>query len=277
MEPNQRKRLNGWLRKQLYQSDTKVRKISIHHVDGKGQARSEIASFKLEEDPAPEALDDLVGEIEQAYTCDAEGLGDHQKYVILVHFSDDSTRRCVVSWSAPADEFSDPLDTEGASKGGILGQAMRHAEVFMKMTTLATGQTMSTQARTIQRLSEENERLSEKLLSHVQVMEDLSSQKHDRDLRTYESQTKQEMIRGLGTKVMNVLLPVVANRIGKGNLLKGKRTPTEEIMNNLVESLKPEQLTTLSAGLTADQQVLLFELITTIAGPPSNGVAADKD
>lgn len=261
MEINQKKRLQSWLRKQLYGSDTKVEKITLHHVNSKGQQGPEIGVIKLEVTPKPgEEFDSLVAEIETSYSCDAEGLGDHQKYVVHACFTDEEKRRLVLSWTPVQDEYADPFNTEGATQGGLTGQAMRHAETFMKMTVMASGQNMVQLQRENQRLAEQNEKLHERVMEFSELVEDLRSRKHERELEAYQAETKNEIVRDIGNKISTVILPIFANRLAKGQLMKGT-SPKEDLIKSLIEKMTPDQLTSIAGVLKPDQQVIMFELI----------------
>lgn len=265
-----RSNLQDWLNRVFYgdREEGPCVRLVLRHIDGKGRSSeaNEVMNLNIPHGEHHVTLDEdevegLINDIANAADQDALGLGGHNRYKLLAYFKHAARplTRFTFRITVDSDDEHDSEFTEDASKTGLLGQTMRHQEVTMRTAFGHLSQVMNIMHRNMAMLATHNEKLMEERRENFEMMEDLKSQRHERELMTAEAEIKQEGIRALIEKG-NILLPVVVNRIaGKKVLAEGN--PELEVMQSFAESLSPQQAAAMMKVMTPEQQVAFSEMM----------------
>lgn len=262
-----REKLKDWLSRQFYGADSEVGpccKLVCRHLESKAGDVFQIMVpnnelvVKVDDDE----LEIMVNQIEGSVLEDAEGIGGVQKYRLLAYHT--KAARPVARFTfrmtgADLDEYEDNF-TEGASAKGHMGQMMRHNEALMRIAVMGANQALGIQNRTIARQAEQVERLLTQRMQEFELIEDLRSQQHERDLATKAEENKQVRYQELFEKG-KVLLPVLANRIAGRRLLPEEADPMVETLRSFAETLSPAQISDIMPKLKPEQQVALVEFL----------------
>lgn len=257
-------KLTHWLRLEIFK-DTKLGRcvrFCVRHI-----ANSKLGSEILDVE-APEGADDnwigsFVADVESHVEMDAGGLGGTQAYCILAFRAkepDKATGRHTFRITVDEDVNDEPLNTEGPNKTGLVAQSMRHTEAMMRYSTVAIGQVIANQSRTIERLSAENEALLKQHARTFEVLEELQSHKHEREIEIRKAEFKEQVTRDMVNKA-GLLLPSLVNRVVGKRLLPERTTPLEESIKQFMSSLTEDQMMTLAGVLTPEQQIALGSVV----------------
>lgn len=272
MDVNQRRRLSQWLRRQLFgRSDEKCARIVIKHVEVGGKVGNEVDSFPIEQ-ISDNDIDMICTQIETSCLADAEGTKEFQRYAVMAYTVPEgegekakarSFGRCMLSFTSfSEDEFADDssASSEPATKNGLLSQLMRHNESMHKMTIASMGHVISTQTRMLQQAQEHIEKIGHKDLETFELIENLMSQKHNRELESMKAVSNQESKEKIANQIVT-LIPNIVNRLGGKKLLPERTTPIEQMLSNLLKGMTPDQLGALQNVLRPDQQIAVFEFM----------------
>lgn len=252
--------LKRWLHAQLFSEhrEGSVVRFSLRHLSAMKQGLGDVDAVDVPEDreTLPSFVDDCAAQLETSATQDAEGLaGGVQSYAVVAHYSeapDAPGRRFTmrVASSPDADDGSeDPSRTETPDKSGIVAQSMRHSEALMKMATAGAQQTIQALTRQLAIKDETIAKLSEKHLESIELIEDLSSSKHERDLRLLRetnTQKRQDDLVNMVTPLVPVMLAKLTGQKvlpgGAGDGVRALLTSiTEDQFGSLMQVLRPEQ------------------------------------
>lgn len=266
-----RKRIADWLRRQAFvDTDEKgiCTKILVCQSSGAGKQGAEIGSIKMPKKPVTEDFNLMTQEIGLIATNDAEGLGGVQRYILLaMHKNDDGMavgERHTFRIVGVVDDEDEGL-AETPTKGGLVNQQMRHNEALMKIATMQSTHIISQQAQTIQRLTGQLEAMQSKHFDTVELMEDLMSKRHERELTAKTAGNKLDLQKEMVNKLM-LLAPTIVNAAAKKRLLPEKTTPIEQVLHSLLVSFTPEQFNGLASSdlLTPDQKMGLMTLVESV-------------
>jgi hypothetical protein len=256
-------RASQWLRSQVFamHRDGRCTSFAVKHI-ANGKLGNEI--FRVD---VPQAADETwiasaFADIETHVEMDAGGLGGVQQYCALAYrekSADRSTGRFTFRVSVEDDLDDNLVNSEPATKGGIVAQAMRHTEVMMRSTTVAIGQVIANQARTIERLAGENDHLLTNQSRVYELLEDLSQRKHERDLENKREEFKQQVSGEIVEKV-NMLLPAIVNKLAGRKLMAGA-DPAQEGIKQWLTSLNEQQMSAIMSTLSIEQKASLGMLI----------------
>jgi hypothetical protein len=195
----------------------------------------------------------FVGEIEQTILDDVEGTGGLQRYVLQALASDKHTiARLPLRYTATrTEEELDSLDSEPATAQGLLGQAYRHNEARERIDKAGWGTLINVQARTIETLAEQNNRLMGQAMDFLETLEEVASAKHVREMEVTRENNKAEIKQGMARQ-FGALMPAIAKKFGVDigdsqhpdviqlrSLMAGM---TEDQVNAMMSILKPEQV-----------------------------------
>ncbi|MFH1010994.1 MAG: hypothetical protein V1784_07150 [bacterium] len=204
-----------------------------------------------------------INDIEANSEADAGGIGGIQSYVVLAFFEDEPDKplaRFTFRVAGDNEEDEGEISSEPPNRIGITSQLMRHNEAIMRTGTIATGQVVAVMQRTIASLSEANERLTTQRLESFQLIEELQSQKHERDLMASREAMKQQMIRETFEKA-TLLLPVVVNKLTGKTLLPERKSGQEIMIKEFMNSLTPEQANGLQNILKPEQLAVVLTMM----------------
>ena len=147
-------------------------------------------------------------------------------------------------------------ETEAADARGLTSQMMRHTEVASR---IALGHTQEIIAHYQHLLEARDKRIEDLESRHYKVLElheRLTSMQHERDMdmvRAAQSDKRTDFFK----EKLDVLAPVLINKFVKG---EGGPALGEEMMRQLLGSLTPKQMETITGSLQVEQGILLNEV-----------------
>jgi hypothetical protein len=155
------------------------------------------------------------------------------------------------------------FDEELPNARGIVGQTMRHSEVFAKeMVKAATGDRNMTQEM-IRELRDENIQLKRQWFEGQKLIEELRSLQFQRDMEI-EKFRRTEHMKEEGLKLLKLLGPNLVNKFLGGGAAAaaemGGRSPAELMVQGLLESLDDDQKKKMLEILNPLQVSTLMEL-----------------
>lgn len=282
IEQGTKRAMMDWIRRQAFMhADSKNGRCTGLLVLHMGSKNNQVAEIPIHEKFGPEDVEDVATEVGNAATLDADALGGVQKYYITATFENLSgpANRFAFRISGTGNEDNvDTFDSEPANSKGLLGQMMRHTEAAQRISVASTGHVITMQNKIISRQAEQIESLTSKHIELVETLEELKSERHDRDLAAAESMRKQEAYKDITQKIL-MLMPIVANKFAGKKLLPEKTTSGEQMVKSLMDSIKPDQMGRLQETLTAEQQMLMFQIYENMRkfDSPSSAEEENKD
>lgn len=269
MDPITRPKFERWLRQQVLIEDEdkgRCKKIVVRHVVS-NKMGSELITVPVPKKEIDQAwFDETIATVENGISDDAEGLGGVQTYVILPYHANTATKpssRFTIREATASVDDPEEMDSEPPTAKGMLAQSMRHTEAAIRMSMMSMGQIVTTLRHTNAKQAELIEKLVAEKMANLEMMEDLKSQKLEREILTRREESKEKMKVEIMDKV-STLVPVLVNRIAGKSLLPGKTTPMEGMIKGLVESIEPGQLESLQSVLKPTQLVALMEIFQSL-------------
>jgi hypothetical protein len=273
-----------WLRQQLLIMDEdkgRCRKLIARHVRN-GQVGSEIISITVPRSGAieEESITAWGNEIESAIHDDIEGLGGVQSYVVQSFYAltgDKPGGRFTLRERADTDgDEGSEIESEPATKTGLLAQLMRHQEAIMRTSTMGIGQVVASLRNANARQAELIDRLVSEKLEGIAAIEAMKSEEHERKLLTVSEERKQKMLEAGFDKIMAIAPVVVAKLAGK-SVPGGNASDTDLLAQGFIESITPEQMEHLQKVFKPEQLMLLFEIFSKFQSrEKSNGAITEE-
>ncbi len=261
-----------WVERTLYSVDDDKGpccKLTLRHVQAGGNSSKDgdVWSVKIEHNdecvtlPEEDCLE-LVHDIEEAASCDADGLGGVQRYKLLAYFVRESVpRRFTFRMKGAGDEVEDDdALSEPATKQGHMAQMMRHNEAIMRISVSSQAKVSAIMQKTVASQQDQIDKLLKDRRAGFEMMEDLRSKHHERELATLEFEHSADM-KEKALEKGSMLIPAIVNRLSGRKILPESATPAEQMMLSLAESLSAEQIEKLLMTMSADQQVTFCELL----------------
>jgi hypothetical protein len=273
------KRIDKWLRRTIsYQVESygPIFKISLRHVSAGQKVGSEIHQFQVSPQMTGYDIEALATNIETYATDDASGMqdGSTQRYVLLPFFENDKDKphgRLV--FAVGGDSFGEDgneLVSEAPNQRGLTSQLMRHNEAMAKMLVLGMQSVMQSQQRTIVQQSQQLEHVSDKHFEAVALIEEMSSNKHERDLEAKRLDLKQQMQIETFQNV-KMLVPAVVNRLSGKKVMKEPVTPQQMLLKKFMDSIKPDQFQKWLNEMNTEQRIAIMELYQSMYDVGENG------
>jgi hypothetical protein len=150
------------------------------------------------------------------------------------------------------------IASEPASPTGQIAQLMRHLETRERvMTALVTG-VVGNQAKTIDRLSFQNEKLATEKFSTLELIESLLSSKHVRDMEMkrleQQSETKKNVVEKIGP-----YLAAVLNKVNGAPIVPQRASEFEMSSQEFVKLVTPPQMDKIAqSGIFTQEQLVVF-------------------
>lgn len=266
-----------WLRVQLLGQEESCRKIIVRHATATGRIGQVLHSIEVPNEIAPddatwdEWITDQIDMIDQLTQADAEGSTTGvEKYSIQTFHGKENRATATFSIRVAAETNieDDGISNEPATRPGLLAQMMRHNEAMARMTIIGTGNIIKAQNSQIAKYERVIDKLLEEKFETVVTVEQLVSQKHERDLETAKVEHEIEQKEKLFDKAM-LLAPIIANKlIGRGKdgekIIPEETTPLEQSVHSFASSLTEKQFEKLLEALDVDQKVSLLAMINSV-------------
>jgi len=136
---------------------------------------------------------------------------------------------------------------------------MRHNEAMMRVTVMSMSEITRTQNRQIERLASQNENLTQKHLDMMEMIEEVTLAKDERETRKMEVKSRIDTQHAVMDKLM-LLAPVVVNKLSGKALLPAKTSPEQMMLDKFLESFTLEQMQALGNVLKPEQMLVVLEL-----------------
>lgn len=256
-----------WLRPFVFPVDitkaTLPTHIEVFHVNVNDKT-APVHTFNLESVDENNLIS-LVRDIDETLTTDADGLSGVQRYMLICccGYNDDQQKlgRLPIRYRGESqDAEEDALSSEPATAKGLVAQSQRHTEAFARMAMAQTASISTIQERMISRLAEMNERLMDKHVEVITLIEDLSSQKHLRDLEAKKQEGK-DATRAMMVKQVLPMLATVVRKYTGATIPGGASAPEMLQIRTLLEGLSEEQQEAMLSILTPAQTVAWVSLM----------------
>lgn len=264
---NNQKRLEKWIRQRMLMVGVDISRLTLRHATAGNQRKgggSEIGTFS-----PPESVEDIeikgfVSNVVNAAELDAEGLGGVQSYVLTAYDNEGGARARFTMRVESQDILDDSDFSEPATKQGSLGQQMRHNEALVKALVATQTQSAYVMTRMITDLNEQNSALMKGHVDQVLAIEQLLTQKHERDEMSRMNEAKIEAVKS-GIESVKMAVPIALRRFASKNEQKAlppAQEPVMAIIKQLGESLTPEQAEQIMGLLTGPQKMGFLDLIS---------------
>lgn len=268
------KQFESWLRHQLFVNvdDGHCQKIVVKDVTGSSKIGSNIISIDVPADLNGDNADDWIKDniklIEETTGADAAGKGGTQTYVIMAYHEtlDKSSARFTIRMQGDPNLEDDDVGSEPATKSGLLGQVMRHNEAIMRTAALQTATIMTQLQRTTQQQASIIEKLIEEKFNNIDVVEQLLSQKSERDIEVMKASRELEMKeRALDT--FKQIVPLAASKLlgpKTTDAAPGPISDTDTQLGALADSISMDQLNALQQVFTPAQLMQFMDVFTKV-------------
>lgn len=243
-------RIGSFLRRELApnKSGGRIIRIECRHYPINAKRGEEIWSADLgTEHKTVEALaDEIATQCEE----DAEGIcNGPQRYALFIYREanpDRAIRGVVFMVEATDSESEGELETEPASRHGMTAMAMRHLEATQRMMLGSLAAIMGAQQKMVQTVTGENEKLRAERLESITAIEEVFSQKHERELEAEQARARTQIMKDGAEKLASLAPLAIAH-------LTGRKSP---------EIAAAARIHTLMKDMSEEQQMKLFSLIT---------------
>lgn len=282
------KNLAKWLREELYlvtdeEGKARFESVVVRQLV-KGNKRGEevfsvAVSKKANDDWADNAAMEIYGKLQ----TETATLGGLQKYALYAYHSNDNenhTSRFVLKIQGTSDEDDgEALDSEGTSKDGQIAQHMRHTEVFAKL--LSGSQMVLVQAyqNIVGRQTEMLEKLMADKLATIELIQEMSDTKGERDINMVKAKAKADGIANLLGK-LGVLLPAMANRVVGKPIFPVQDSSVSMMTKSLMTSLaaNEDRLKKFVEVMTPEETVAFMNILETVSAKlDDNGMPIKKE
>ena len=267
-----KERLKQWLRNQLFSEDKEqgpVCKLILRHL-GVDNRTSTGNVFQVmiphnakRVDMDHDELEVLANDIEADSAEDAEGIGGVQKYQLMAFRvkSRLPVGRFTFRMSgSEIDEYDGDGSSEPANQRGHMAQMMRHNEALMRISVMGANQSIGLLNRTVAKQADQIDSLMGERFRTMELLEQLVSKKHERELATKESENREERYQQLFEKG-NVLLPLIANKIAGRKVLPEHVSPEVSMTRALFETMSQAQMSAILPHLRPEQRLALIEVL----------------
>lgn len=253
--------VNQFLRQE--QCNKNIAKYVLRHA-GKGKLGNEVETFEITESLSIDELGNLANLILGRAQLDADGLGPAiQRYSLISYYADEkASGRISFRLRGNADmdiDGEDEAGEEAPNLRGLTSQLMRHNEANNRTMVGSVGSLMGIMVRRMESQDKVIEKLMEDRQKSWEIVEEAMSNKHERDMERVDLDAKNERI-AFGIKKVSMLLPVIMDKLSGGKL-PSKDDPTMLMLDELFGSMNTEQMETIRRGMSAEQQIVLFNLL----------------
>jgi len=210
-------------------------------------------------------LEDVVPMIVESAKSVAEGQG--RTKFLLQGFDPDADDACLgtVGFSMEPEEAIDEGESvmsEPPTAVGLLSQLMRHNSDLHRQSSGTWGMMFAYMTRMIEKLTDQNEKLSTEKMAAAETMEALISKKHQRDMESREQEADMKRKDEMWGKVM-MLLPVVVNKLAGKEIVRQNDTAFEITTAEFLKTITGEKIEQFISTGTLDkhQMTLLLTML----------------
>lgn len=248
-------------------------KFLLKHVNANAK-QNEVQTFdcrsihkQSDGDKRDTFIDQIINAIEEAAHDDAESLGGHQKYLLLAYYQNSTKPLARCGFRVDAgdddDDSDEELASEPANAKGLVAQAMRHQEGNFRTSVMATNHVINMMQRTIDTQQETINTLLASKMDTIKLVEDLVSQRHERDLAAAEQKALLDMKENLVKKGM-LLAPLVVNKLAGKKIMPEDMSSKEALLSEFAKSLTQEQVLAIHQQLNPAQAAAMLEILKSV-------------
>lgn len=259
--------IDQWLRKQLVLSNTDhgpCARIMLKHLSIDKKVQGDVASFNVKLDAGSEEIQPIINDICDAAQKDANDLNSGvQIYALYAYFPQDLNYLPRKIFRVPGvneDIERDLAPSEPPTEKGLVSQAMRHAEMFVKTMTVSQSYMTGSLQKENQRLAEMNEKFAQQQVDFMVLLQDTMDTSHKRRLDEKTAEVTLAMRQSVIEKLES-LAPVIINRIA-GQTVIPTHDPAFNLMGSLLESLSEKQQLDFLNSLEPNQKPMFAEMLS---------------
>lgn len=265
-ETSNKAKMVRWLRPLVFVFDPVMPRcvnVLVRHVNVNDKP-SDVRNFKIlggeEFDEA--ALMALVNDVEMCLDDDVEGIGGHQKYMLVAQDEEaKQVGRLAVRVSAPMDDEDGEVSTEPATAKGLLAANMRHVDNAHRMAVGASATIITAQQRMLSRQMETIENMTAKALSTITLAEQLLSQRHEREMEAENLRAAQKRKDKFFSGITGLLSPIAKKLTGAAGGTGSDMPFNQEEMKALFEGMTEEEFAAFKQTLSPERFFLLLSLM----------------
>jgi len=241
--------------------------FQLYHVTGNGR---EEELFSITVGTKKWSGKELADRFDSTAATHASGLSGRQQYNLKAIFADETVAAAQFPFGKAGENNDIGLGTEGPTQQGFMAQMMRHVETYAKLLTVHSEAMMTRMGEMVETLSDHNQKLMAQNADAFEVIKDVIVEKakaeHENQagLLEYERKTKQQ-------QMLLSLLPGLLNKLTGINLLP-QSSLAEVAIQQLKETLTPEQLARIADILSPEQMVPILQMLNPEGGgqePPT--------
>jgi len=256
--------LEKWIDHQAHATREGARcvRIVLHHTSSNSRLGREFVGFDVPSDIAKSFPGDLAEQLFEQAESDAEGQGGVVTYAICAYYQGQPTpgaqRKLRI---VPEDD--DAIDS--ASTNGLMQQLMRHNEATARMLAASTANFLQTAEERMAAVEKQNEQLRSERFKSMEVVQNLMSLAHERELATESQKRKLRLMEDSASKLLGILGPVGQKLLATiGPELApapdADEPETVAAIRELITSLEPDQLQGLQETLSEKQLATVLAL-----------------
>jgi hypothetical protein len=272
--------------------------LTLVHLAADGGQRV-LRQFPFEGTPEAAACADVVRQIESVAMDDAGQLpGARQRYLLSASGDRGSEFGSIILPYTPLAASWSDSGVEEPNERGVVRQLIQHNQALHVLLIQTVTPLVDSTSRRIVQQDHLIERSFERQARFVDEKEELATKRLERDLALEAARNEQnvemlkqvsavqrdEDFRKFGLDKIGAILPVVVNRMAKGNVVPTHTTPVEQMVAALAQRLGPAEVAALKALLRPEVGALFDELISEgrssakdgSSGPPANTSPSPK-
>lgn len=254
-------KMERWFRQRIWVSgEGQLARLVLLHSNA-GTKGSIVVARDFSHPIDPGDIGHIVDDFYQAMEDDCNGMGGVQRYIVAAYDTEKGViSRLPIRIEGRDEEIDAVNDAEPPTKSGIMAMQMRHNEQVMQKYNAGIGEAFKYVSGVCNRLSDANEMMMKKLHANFELIEEMSQERHVREMEMMEVQSKEDRQRTLFNKGM-MLLPAVANKLVGKKILPEDLDPLQLQLKEFADSLTPGQFTNLQTLLGPEQQISLITLL----------------
>lgn len=206
--------------------------------------------------------DELASELVAVAGEDLDAVGGTVRYTVRAYGEDASKGpigRMTFELRDTGEADEDEERAISPTLAGLLSEQMAHNRMLMKTAVGASGDVIGMLRQHLVATMKRVERMEKRHADLFEMIEDLVSQRHLRDLATKSSEASERRKDAVLDKV-SLLAPVVVQKIVGVKLSPDQPNATEVTLAAFMESLRGEQLERMKGVLTPEQLAVMFSL-----------------
>lgn len=252
----------------------RLRKIVVAHIIKGNRLGDEIRAVTVPDEPDEDWATTTATKIVDHAAGEAIALRSGvQRYAVQALFENDDKPhgRLVFTVSGPTED-DDKIDTEGPDETGLVSMSMAQTRFFAELHSRNSTYRERSLVEENQQLRRENADLRGEAQKRFKLMEDLASQKHQRDLELMrEVGTQKRFDRGAET--LELMVPFAVNHF-TGRKLLPETAPEALLIKSLADKITKDQFTQVAGVLGPELSATLWHLMSMVSKPAPEAAPA---